>query len=1011
MSSITIALFGPIQIHRQHGSSVTLAYDKVRALLAYLVVESDRPHRRETLAELLWPDRDERSARHSLSQALFSLRQSLGDQSADAPLLGLTRDSVYVDTSSRHELDVTTFSTLLEEVDGHDCQHAPHPGTARSATHPHPCRACARKLQQALALYRGAFLEQIAVSDSVMFDDWLRVTREHYQQRAIELLERAIAYSEWRGDRAQALAQIERLIALDPWREDAYRRGMRLLSADGQRTAALDLYARCRTVLASQLDIVPEQETTALYEAIRAGHIVARSSTSATPRAGNLPTYPEPFIGRERELRELGALLDDDGSRLITLVGPGGIGKTRLAVQAATNASATFAHGCWFVSLAGLSDHRHVPQAIAEATGTSLDGRAAADEQLLWALRDREMLLVLDNAEHLLEIAGFLLRILEQAPHVHLLVTSRERLQVRAEWVVTLDGLSLPQDSHPASLAASTAAQLFQVSAMRAAPGYHLQPDDRAAIVDICHLLEGLPLGIELAASWMPLLHCQEIAAEIRAGLDFLATSMRDVPERHRSLRAVFQQSWQRLTPPERRAFRRLSVFHGGFGRAAAETITGTALPILSRLATQSLVRHDGNGRYALHELLRQFAAEHLAHAPAEAFALRDSHCTWYMAFLAQRETRLRGAEQTRALAEISAEYANIRVAWQWAVEHQRLDAIASAIHTFWLYSEIRGHFHEFHAFITTLEALIEQLDASAIQNPTRSPEHAVVLGRALNFTGAAFIRLGGPERWRERINRALELFAALDAARDMGLAYNFRAIIALAAGDDEGAERDLRASIACFETARDTWGTGYSRNDLGATLLQRGRTEEARQLAEESLRSFREIGDRRGMAYALHNLGVIALMHAQLDAARDYHAEALTLRREIDYRWGIATSHIELGVVATRRGAFSEARSHLVEGLQVAVEARLQPAVLHALLELAALLAEERQLDSARGLLLAILQHPDCDAQLAQRAAQLQRKQYDAIPIETNAMLRDSTSIDDYVSSFLAHDKLLSSR
>jgi DNA-binding SARP family transcriptional activator/predicted ATPase/Tfp pilus assembly protein PilF len=1006
MAPLTIALLGPLQIHQPHGTAITLAYDKVRALLAYLAVEADRPHRRETLAELLWPDRDEPGARHSLSQALFSLRQSLGERAAEPPLLLVTRDTVQFNRAAPHELDITTFAALLDTVARHDCRRSPRGELARAGSR--PCRTCARKLEQALALYRGPLLEHSAVSDSIAFDDWLRGAREQYQQQAIQVLERLTDYYEWRDELSQARAHLMRLLVLDPWREDAVRRLMRLCVADGERAAALEQYARYRQFLEDQLGIEPEQETSALAAALRAGHLsMPRTRTGSVARR-NIPASPGACVGRERELAELHDLLENDSARLVTLLGPGGVGKTRLALEAAGRFGPAFAHGAWFVPLTPLDTADQLPRAIAAAIGLTLEGRAGAEEQLVQALHDRELLLILDNVEHLLESAGLLTRLLEQAPHLHLLVTSRERLNLRSEWVVTIDGLSLPVDAHPASLAASAAVQLFQATAARAAPREHLQPEDRAAIVEICHLLEGLPLAIELAASWTPVLSWAGIAQEIRTGLDFLVTSARDLPERHRSLRAVFEQSWQRLTPPEQRALRRLTVFQGGYGRAAAETITGTSLPILSRLVAQSLVRHSGEGRYYLHEVLRQFAAERLTAAPAEAYALHETHCTWYLAILAERETRLKSAEQTRAIAEIAAEYANVRAAWQWAGAHQRLDAVAAAIRPFWLFCEITGRIHE---FLATMEALLARLDASPAQAAAPDTARALVRGRALTCAGSCFIRLGGLERGRDMLDRALEILAPLDTPADIGLARNFRAVFALAAHDYAGAEQELRASIACFESAHDAWGTGYSRNDLGMILLHQGRSDEARQVCQESLHLFRTLGDRRGMAFALQNLGTIALQQGDLAAAHEYHAEALAIRQEVDHRWGVAMSHIHLGVVAARRGAFTEARDYLTTGLRVSVAIHSRPATLHALLELAAVLGREGSSVATHDLLYAIAKHPDCDPDLAAQVATLLGI---ADPLTATGVAATSTAltIDQYVDIFLSGEpRLLGSR
>src|SRR6266568_554280 len=323
----------------------------------------------------------------------------------------------------------------------------------------------------------------------------------------------------------------------------------------------------------------------------------------------NLPLPRTSFVGRASELDEIDRLLEDPDCRLLTLVGPGGAGKTRLALEAAARRVDRYPHGVHFVPLASVSSPEFLTPAVAEAIQFAVDGAHSgfsAEDQLLDYLSERSTLLVLDNFEHLVEGSGLLGEMIERAPHVELLTTSRERLNVQSEWVFDVDGLGLAENGS----GSASAVRLFVERAKQVTPGFAL--DDTSQALRICRLVDGMPLGIELAASWVSMLSCAEIADEIEGNIDFLTTSMRDVPERHRSLRAVIDQSWRLLTDEQRSAFSRVSVFRGSFDRSAAAAVSGGGLGLLSELVSKSLLRRPDFGRFELHELLRQYAAEQL---------------------------------------------------------------------------------------------------------------------------------------------------------------------------------------------------------------------------------------------------------------------------------------------------------------------------------------------------------------------------------------------------------------
>jgi len=395
-----------------------------------------------------------------------------------------------------------------------------------------------------------------------------------------------------------------------------------------------------------------------------------------TPPAGaprhNLPVQTTPFVGREAELTELGRLLADPGVRLLTILGAGGMGKTRLALEAGAAQLNNFERGVYFVSLAPLDAVEAIVPTVAEALGFSFYEGGEPRQQLLDYLNQKTVLLLMDNFEHLLDGAGLVTEVLETAPDVKVLSTSRARLSVQGEQLFHLSGMDFPDWETPEDALEYSAVKLFLQSARRVQPGFELAAGDLRYVARICRLVQGMPLGILLAAAWLTMLTPAEVAAEIEASLDFLETDLRDVPERQRSMRAIFDHSWNLLTAREQAVMQALSVFRGGFAREAAQQVAGASLRELRSLVDRSLLQRDPAGRYGIHELLRQYAAEKLRKVPAEDAAARDSHCAYYAGFLQGREAQLLGRGQRQALAEIGAEIENVRTAWDWAVARAR---------------------------------------------------------------------------------------------------------------------------------------------------------------------------------------------------------------------------------------------------------------------------------------------------------------------------------------------------
>jgi predicted ATPase/DNA-binding SARP family transcriptional activator len=700
---LEVRLFGKFEV-RLDGRPIEIPSRPAQSLLAYLMLNADRSHRREKLAGLLWPDSEEVNARNNLRQTLWRLRKAVGEDYFLAD-----RVSVGFNPNANYRLDVAILQEGVAEKDSADA------------------------LIRSVSVYEDILLPGF-------YDDWVVLEQGRlqaiFEDRMQMLLDRLVEEARWREVREWA----ERWIAQGQVPEPAYRALMMAHAGLGDQATVATVFQRCAEALDKEIGVESSTETRELFQRLTAGRGLPRAQAGGTESGPtvNLPLQPTPFIGRENELARLAALLADPTIRLVTILGPGGIGKTLLAIEAAKTQSEAFADGVCFVSLASLDDPNLIVSPIAEAISFPFYVRDQTEhwefdpqkEQLLAYLREKQMLLVLDNLEHLLPPplspasggegggAGLIADILRVAPKVEILTTSRERLNLHGETLFALDGMSYPKREaieargtpsaeESQDMAAYSAVQLFVQSARRVQPGFELTSDNLVDVVDICQLVDGMPLGIELAAAWVELLSPAEIAAEIRNSLDFLATDLRDVPDRQRSIRSVFEASWHRVTKTEQDVFQQLSVFRGGFAREAAQNATGASLRTLMALVHKSLLRPDLEGRYQIHELLRQFGAERLAKLPAEEAAARDRHCTYFATFLKHKEADLVVQNQGMALAEIETELGNVRAAWDWAVAQGKLEEIDQSMESLCEFYRIRGGLDEgFETFNPAVLAL-----------------------------------------------------------------------------------------------------------------------------------------------------------------------------------------------------------------------------------------------------------------------------------------------------------------
>lgn len=940
------------------------ATDKERALLAFLALEQSRPQRREYLATLFWPESSTATALKNLRQSLYRLKQTLdGAQAGLADRLLLVTAKEIGLKRAALQVDALTLNAAITASEKHT-----HPSLAS-------CNTCLIQLGEVVALYEGELLAGLGVRDAPFFEEWLLLRREILHHQVLLVLQNlALAY-ESRGEPLQAYEYAHRQLALDPYREDAHRQVIRLLAQRGMTHQALAHYATCRRLLQEEFGALPAPETVALYEQIRAGklpnHPINRTAkftedsqelpstipdraTGASPLTErryphNLPATPLPMVGRQAELADLLARLQAPGSRLWTLVGMGGVGKTRLALAVsqaivdceaqkapriadsaeADNLQSTiqnpqFPHGVWFVPLIGVAaDPPHVQHVLAEVIcktlGMATTGGNAVQTQLFDYLVRRQLLLLLDNFEHLLaeeavatQATGFLLALLRAAPGVTVLVTSRTALHLGLEEVFPLTGLPVPE--HKATDSATyDSVRLFVQGAQAAMPAFRVDADTLAAVVEICQLIGGLPLGIELAATLVRHFAPPEIVRAIRQNPDILVSPRRDIDERHRRLTAVFESSWQLLTVTEQRALMQAAIFVGPFSGSAAGEITGATHLDFINLTEQSLLRQPAPGLYELHELVRQWVAHKLAALePTFVAALQARYARYYLGFVAERREPLRHRTATLAITQIRQVSANIRCAWELALTHGWLDALAPALEALLRYWKITGRYEEGEALVSAALPALEPL-AARQDAPLPAPPLLIHLWLALAEC------LHGQNRWKAALaanERALTL-----AARDEPL--QARALILLAEGlswqgrHDEAKPFAERAQALAQQNklweveVRALIVLAWYCETLEARLAPVAR---ALEIAQRQGDPYFELLCTQNLAGACENEG---------DYARSlpYRRQALRLAQASQDCYQIGEGHYLYGLVHVHLGLYPQAIEHFQAALALAQE------------------------------------------------------------------------------------------
>jgi predicted ATPase/transcriptional regulator with XRE-family HTH domain len=668
-----------------------------------------------------------------------------------------------------------------------------------------------------------------------------------------------------------------------------------------------------------------EKKPAALAEAPLNVPSMAEGLSSARlrqPRLGALPVVSNRLIGREAEFAAVRQGLIDPAQRLLTLTGPGGVGKTRLAVAVAAELAPRFAGGVAWVPLALVSASDQVAVAIAEALGERLHGIEPPAGQVLAALRDQEVLLVLDNMEHALDAGPWLVALLAAAPAVRCLITSRERLRVSGEWVIDLQGLPFAEGATLEESGQTAAVLLFAERARQVERSFVVNGANLAAIHRLCRLLEGIPLAIELAAAWITALSPAEIAAEVAHNLDFLARAARDAPPRHSSLRAVFDASWHLLSLDEQRAFTALAVFQGGFTRSAAEAVAGASSPLLAALVDKSLLRRAadaaGASRFDLHEMLRQYALDKLRADPETEAGARDRHCTYYARQLSEREAALPGGAMFAAWTEVAADVENVRAAWAWAVHRCDYQAFVQMGQSLYVICEVRGLFEEGLAlFLKAAEAIRAGLGSGLTAQPVQTSEPVWALGQVLSQAGRCAAGGGRFGQARDLLREGYELLqqrgdVLVNTGTLVGLGYT-----AFVQGAYAEARTWFTDSIGLSRAHGATFFVALSQSMLALVAQAQG-AEDALELAQVALEEARGLGHPRLLTTGLWVLSHVLMEQGALDRAEQAVREGLQVAAGAQDAWSTATVLLQLGWISLARGDAAMALAPVEESVRL---------------------------------------------------------------------------------------------
>jgi predicted ATPase/DNA-binding SARP family transcriptional activator len=859
---LALHLLGPPRLELDN-VPITADRRKTLALLAYLAVNRWQ-HHRDHLSALFFPEYDQPKAYTNLRHSLWEVQQLIGEGwvAAHRDTIGLIVDDDRSSSPAGTErviwLDIARFNSLINE----------------SLTQKDPLYRIPL-LTDAVKLYRDHFLTGFSLKHSPKFNEWASIESEdlcHQLAHALAMLAEDLCSL---GRAETAIPNAQRLVALDPLNEASHRQLMQIYIQAGQHNAALKQYRTCEQILRKELGVDPQPEMRTLYKQIRKGEIkpiqpVKQNELSAPPH--NLPYQISTFIGRERELDEVTDLIANH--RLVTLVGTGGIGKTRLSLKVGEGLLREYADGIWLVELASLSDPALVPQTVATLFHLVEGSEESLTEKLIHVLRPKTMLLILDNCEHLLDACAQLAdTLLRSCSHLKILTSSREPLGITGEAQYHVPPLALPDLQQILERMLDFASiQLFEERARLIQEHFALTMENAASIAQICHRLDGIPLAIELAAARINTFSTEQIAARLDESFNLLTGGSRTALLRQQTLRASIEWSWNLLSESEKTLLRRFAVFAGGWTLEAAEDVGAgdgvnelDVFGLLDNLIEKSLVSVDSeNGRYRMLETIRQYTHEKLREAD-EVETISDKHLAWALAWAEEVEAELHGRDQIIRLKQVDIELHNIRLAIEWGLNTGQAESSMRICVALSRHLDGHNHFTEGRRWLGTGISLRDQLTTNT-------------LARTLSKAAWLTFRQNDPEA---------------------GIPY-------------------AQESLALAETLDDQPLMAYALNCLGVTHVLKGNLVEAGRYLDQALLIYQNLDDKRGIARTVSNRATVLAYQGNFSSAIDLLKDYLSLAESLEDIYVVAWYQLGLGSFQILQGEIEQGTKHLKKGLSL---------------------------------------------------------------------------------------------
>ena len=907
---VSLSVLGVPEMRKNDAPLPLPSSRKAQALLFYVAVTDGSPSR-DALASLLWSDKSQKAARANLRKALQQLRDHFAAHVGELPL-SVESNAIGFQHSENFWVDVVELERIV-------------PATDQSAD---PDR-----LRKVLELCRGRFLEDFEVRAAPLFSDWAGQERDRLDEIIDNCLDRLSKHFVFRGDRTQAIYSLRQRLVLKPWNEEVHRELIRLLIESGRETAALAQFEKCRQVLAEELAIQPSSRTLALYHQIvqargESDEPESKLHTALDSVPHNLPPQPTPFVGRKNDLDKIVNRLLDPANRMISLIGFGGVGKTRLALQAAEMVRAgesgheRFKDGYFFVPLASIDSESGLLSSLIDVLDLEVHHNQSLRHQLLRILRDKRVLIILDSFEHVLDARTLLSDILDAGDGITFLITSRAALVLRHELLYRVEGMTLPLEESDAdeSHDGYDAIQLFVQSAQRLDHDCVLTGQGEA-VVKICRMVAGIPLAIELSASWLKVLSANEIAHELERGIDLLNARNGGVPARHQSIQTVLDYSWRLLSEEERNTLLKLAVFHGSFDRDAAQKVTGASLTLLAALTDKTMLQRTTSNRYQLHDLMHKYLVGKWRDTPHVGAGAQVEHARYYAELLNILEDIMMGRDQSVALNHIEREIENICAAWNWAVKHGQWQIVDRAENNLYRYFWMRGRaeegWHLFTSAITRLRAEVSETEQLSLK---------ALCARMINKLAVFTFALGEHNQAQELNRECLEYLHRLDDERsytDSLCLANTLCLIGLIDGmwgQERSATRHLEASLKIFRSLSHRSGAADSLAELALVKMHFGSFDLASQLAQESLELSLQLGRSDWIAHAHNGLGQISLYQGRYLPARHHFMKGYKIFESIDHHVGQALTIHGMGLLNLTQdnAAMEQASQYFLQSLEI---------------------------------------------------------------------------------------------